>query len=199
MTKPMTDARLAELEDAGRGDVHAFTLRECLREIRRLREELKAERQFCICGCAMQDHENYGEDGFGCGGPHHECVLVSAAAAEIAKGLRGENKRLVKKTAADTAEHALPLIELVERLKSKNAKLHKEHKLVWQEVNRLRQENEEYDDELAKLRKVVEAAKPCVEKDTEGAFTLILYDYDPDYLDRLGVLDEALRELEVKS
>lgn len=73
------DQEIADLED----------------EIRRLREELAGERQFCICGCPMDKHENYGEDGFSCDNPNHECVLVCAAAAEIVDRLREENERIV--------------------------------------------------------------------------------------------------------
>jgi len=108
MTKPMTDEQLKFFKDE-----QQFFRNEQERserqmkewqsralkaedEIRRLREELSEERHFCICGCPMDEHENYGEDGFGCDNPNHECVLVCAAAAEIAKSLREENKRAQK-------------------------------------------------------------------------------------------------------
>jgi hypothetical protein len=57
-------------------------------EVGRLKKELSEERRFCICGCPVDQHENYGEDGLGCENPNHECVLVCAAAASIADNLR---------------------------------------------------------------------------------------------------------------
>lgn len=76
-----------------------------------------------------------------------------------------------------------------------------------EEVRSLREENEQMkegldaiidappSDELTKLRKVAEAAKPCVEKDEEGAWRLIVEDWDPAVMERLNTLEDALRDL----
>jgi hypothetical protein len=36
----------------------------------------------CICQCPMDQHENYGEDGFACG-EGHECLLASTAVCAL--------------------------------------------------------------------------------------------------------------------
>ena len=47
--------------------------------------------------------------------------------------------------------------------------------------------------ENIKLRKVVKMALPCVEKDKDGAYLLIVNDYDIEVLQRL---DFSLRDLD---
>lgn len=65
-----------------------------LDEYEHLKAELVEERRFCICGCSVSEHENYGDEGLGCDNPQHECVLVCAAAASIADELHKEIERL---------------------------------------------------------------------------------------------------------
>lgn len=40
----------------------------------------------CACLCPLNEHENYGEDGEGCGNPYHDCVRTSHAVANILAG-----------------------------------------------------------------------------------------------------------------
>jgi hypothetical protein len=56
------------------------------------REEAKAAIDWGWCALHLgpvqkehriAEHENYGEDGFSCENPNHECVLVCAATASI--------------------------------------------------------------------------------------------------------------------
>ncbi len=111
----MTVERLEEYEELATccqgqspdGSEPCPELTEACQEIRRLKAELEDERRFCICGCAMDEHENYGEDGFACDNQCHECVLVCAAAANIASGLMAEVERWKQKF--DEADKAFKL------------------------------------------------------------------------------------------
>jgi hypothetical protein len=66
-----------------------------LDENERLKEVNGELQSICICGCPLDAHENYGEDGMGCENPYHECVLISHAAfnimEEIIRRLKAES------------------------------------------------------------------------------------------------------------
>ncbi len=63
-------------------------------EIERLKAELAEDRRFCLCGCAIEDHENYGEDGESCGDGDHVCLRACAAVASEYRRALEESERL---------------------------------------------------------------------------------------------------------
>jgi hypothetical protein len=79
-----------------------------------LLERVKEDNAFCLCGCPISDHENYGEDGESCGDGDHECIRTCAAIA----GLFAENARKLQeheelkkalKECVNIIEHLMPL------------------------------------------------------------------------------------------
>lgn len=50
-------------------------------ENERLKAMVADDRRFCLCGCPVEEHENYGEDGESCGDGDHVCLRVPAAVA----------------------------------------------------------------------------------------------------------------------
>jgi hypothetical protein len=75
-------------------------------------EELEAaigELSACTCGCPMEDHENYGEDGYSCEHDDHECLSCYPAVAKMLADLRASNR-----LAASTAR-AIAGIECAEK------------------------------------------------------------------------------------
>lgn len=54
----------------------------------RLREVLRDSNAVCACGCPVDAHENYGEDGECCESDEHECVRTSIAVAGMLDALR---------------------------------------------------------------------------------------------------------------
>lgn len=106
----MMDERLEEIRQANndaiaireriveREPMDADTwLSELLDEIDRLRKVCREAQEVCLCLCPMEDHENYGEDGFSCDDPMHECNLVCVAAASTIDRLRKERDELKAK------------------------------------------------------------------------------------------------------
>ncbi len=72
--------------------------------IHTLLEELANERAVCICGCPVDQHENYGEDGESCEVKEHQCLRVCVAVRNLLyaemrrrRVAEGENKRLQAK------------------------------------------------------------------------------------------------------
>jgi transcriptional regulator of heat shock response len=57
MSKAMANERLAELIKMVNRDVHTFTLRECVDQIDRLRDQLRAEKDAQCDACAENHHE----------------------------------------------------------------------------------------------------------------------------------------------
>lgn len=69
----------------------------------RLKLVLVESNEVCVCGCDADQHENYGEDGEGCGNDSHECVRTCiairdkfTAAREALKGLVEAHRGIYK-------------------------------------------------------------------------------------------------------
>lgn len=57
-------------------------------EIRLLAETATELGAVCFCGCPDAAHENYGEDGYSCANPMHECMRCSPAVLAAVEDLR---------------------------------------------------------------------------------------------------------------
>lgn len=68
----------------------ASRLRAALKMFDEIWQELLGDRAVCICGCPDADHDNYDEDGEGCGNIEHQCLRVASGVLEIANGLRAQ-------------------------------------------------------------------------------------------------------------
>ena len=73
-------------------------------EIERLKAELAEDRRFCLCGCAIEDHENYGEDGESCGDGDHVCLRTCAAVVSLFKDVEEKQKAELDRRAERIAE-----------------------------------------------------------------------------------------------
>lgn len=71
-------------------------------EIRRLEVEASIDREVCICGCPVSQHESYDDDGESCGDQSHECVRVCPTALSIAQSLREQLRQQTER--AEKAE-----------------------------------------------------------------------------------------------
>jgi hypothetical protein len=49
-------------------------------------------RTVCLCGCPLEAHENYGEDGEGCAIDNHACVRLSPRTRDRARVLIAQIK-----------------------------------------------------------------------------------------------------------
>jgi hypothetical protein len=65
-------------------------------QVEDLKEQLRQERMFCLCGCPASDHESYGEDGESCGDEDHECLLVAPAVRTCFDKLRAQVEELTR-------------------------------------------------------------------------------------------------------
>lgn len=65
-------------------------------QVRALVRRASEDSAACICGCPLDEHETYGEDGESCGNETHECFRVSASVAETVNNLRQANERLTE-------------------------------------------------------------------------------------------------------
>jgi NTP pyrophosphatase (non-canonical NTP hydrolase) len=160
--------------------------------VERLKEVAKDSNVVCICGCPMNEHENYGEDGLGCENPHHECIPTSHAVLNIAQDLRAEVERLRELPPKLALKHwrkrAVKAEAEVERLKEENKSLTKD---IWERACTKRLQ--EALDRLAahekairpEVRKFAEAMEEVLkENDHKGGWD----DVDP------GELSEKLAE-----
>ena len=88
------DLREIEAEYAARGGQQAGTPRvRAIRasieaELQRLTRELDDSNAVCACGCSVDAHENYGEDGESCEHEDHQCVRTNRAVLAMLTELR---------------------------------------------------------------------------------------------------------------
>lgn len=62
--------------------------------VRELEQEVASERQACLCGCPMADHDNGGEDGIQCQREDHECIPAATVVTGAFTELRADRDRL---------------------------------------------------------------------------------------------------------
>jgi len=108
--QPCIDAETEAFIVAARGpDAMAALqarLAEQAQELARLTEELALDRAVCLCGCAHDVHETYGDEGESCGNDTHECIRVAPAVLSAVTLLRQQLAAQAQEIARLTKELA---------------------------------------------------------------------------------------------
>lgn len=121
--------------------------------IKELEEELATEREVCLCGCPINDHEIY-DDGISCEHEDHECLLTCPAILATAVKLREDVETNKQRELA--AVHAAN--EIADKLTGMEAHASDLDKML----NERTDQRNQHRDELRSMKKKIGECKGCL-------------------------------------